>query len=82
MSLLVAVLGAGNIAQQHLPVLKALPECDLVSIVDTNSDTLTESADRFDIPNRYGSIAGLAVSFTLRVGGGEPVLGIPQHHHH
>jgi predicted dehydrogenase len=59
MSLLVAVLGAGNIAQQHLPVLKALPECDLVSIVDTNSDTLTESADRFDIPNRYGSIDDL-----------------------
>ena len=28
--------------------------------------------------NRYGSIAGLAVSFTLRVGGGEPVLGIPR----
>ncbi len=28
--------------------------------------------------NRYGAIAGLAVSFVLRVGGGEPVLGIPR----
>ena len=28
--------------------------------------------------NRYGSIAGLAISFTLRFGGGEPVLGIPR----
>ncbi len=28
--------------------------------------------------NRYGSIAGLAVSFALRFGGGEPVLGIPR----
>ena len=28
--------------------------------------------------NRYGSIAGLAVSFVLRFGGGEPVLGIPR----
>lgn len=28
--------------------------------------------------NQYGSIAGLAVSFVLRFGGGEPVLGIPR----
>ena len=59
MPLSVAVIGAGNIAQQHLPVLNALPECDLVSIVDTNPDTLTESANRFDVPNRYGSVDNL-----------------------
>jgi len=28
--------------------------------------------------NRIGSLAGLAVSFVLRFGGGEPVLGIPR----
>ncbi len=28
--------------------------------------------------NRYGSMAGLAVSFILRIGGGEPALGIPR----
>ena len=28
--------------------------------------------------NWYGSVAGLVVSFTLRFGGGEPVLGIPR----
>ena len=28
--------------------------------------------------NRYGSIAGLIVSFVLRFGGGEPILGIPR----
>ncbi len=28
--------------------------------------------------NKYGSIAGLIVAFILRIGGGEPVLGIPQ----
>ena len=28
--------------------------------------------------NRYGSIAGLAVAFTLRVGGGEPAVGLPR----
>ena len=27
--------------------------------------------------NRYGAIAGLVVSFVLRFGGGEPVLGLP-----
>lgn len=58
-SLSVAVIGAGNIAQQHLPVLKALPKCDLEYIVDTNSDTLTESADRFGIPNRYSTVDDL-----------------------
>lgn len=52
----VAVIGAGHIAQQHLPVLTALSECNLVSLVDTNADTLAASADRFDIPNRYASI--------------------------
>ena len=28
--------------------------------------------------NRYGAVAGLVVSFVLRGGGGEPVLGIPR----
>ena len=28
--------------------------------------------------NRYGSMAGLAVSFVLRLGGGEPALGLPR----
>jgi high affinity choline transporter 7 len=28
--------------------------------------------------NRYGSMAGLTVSFILRIGGGEPALGIPR----
>jgi len=28
--------------------------------------------------NRYGSIAGLAISFILRFGGGEPALGLPR----
>jgi high affinity choline transporter 7 len=28
--------------------------------------------------NKYGSIAGLVVSFVLRFGGGEPLLGIPR----
>lgn len=28
--------------------------------------------------NRYGSMAGLAVSFILRFGGGEPALGLPR----
>ncbi len=58
-SLSIAVIGAGNIAQQHLPVLRALPECDLVSLVDTNADTLAESADRFDVPNRCTSVDDL-----------------------
>tara|TARA_Y100000588_G_scaffold390265_3_gene495233 strand:+ start:13463 stop:14428 length:966 start_codon:yes stop_codon:yes gene_type:complete len=58
-SLSIAVIGAGNIAQQHLPVLRDLPECNLDSIVDTNAKTLADSADRFSIPNRYATVDDL-----------------------
>lgn len=55
----VAVIGAGHIAQKHLPVLMGLPECHLASLVDTNADTLAASAERFDVPNRYASVGEL-----------------------
>ncbi|MCA0986562.1 sodium:solute symporter family protein [Guptibacillus algicola] len=31
----------------------------------------------FKDANKYGSIAGLIVSFILRIGGGEPIIGLP-----
>ncbi len=54
-ALKVAVIGGGNIAQQHLPVLKDLPEADVVALADANPKVLQESADRFAIPNRWSS---------------------------
>ena len=54
-ALKVAVIGGGNIAQQHLPVLKDLPEADVVALADANPKVLQESTDRFAIPNRWSS---------------------------
>lgn len=48
----VAVIGGGNIAQQHLPVLVDLPQVELIALVDTDEQTLRETADRFDIAQR------------------------------
>ncbi|MDQ3702421.1 MAG: Gfo/Idh/MocA family oxidoreductase, partial [Chloroflexota bacterium] len=48
----VAVVGAGNIAQQHLPVLTAHPDCEVVLLCDTDEAMLAESAYRFAIPGR------------------------------
>ena len=52
-ALKVAVIGGGNIAQKHLPVLKDLLAADVASLVDADPRTLQESADRFSIPNRW-----------------------------
>ena len=54
-ALKVAVIGGGHIAQQHLPVLRDLPEAALVSLVEKQPQTLQETADRFAIPRRFSS---------------------------
>jgi predicted dehydrogenase len=45
----VAVIGAGNIAQQHLPVLTNHPECEVAVLCDANPSTLAATADRFGV---------------------------------
>lgn len=45
----VAVIGAGNIAQQHLPVLTNHPDCEVAVLCDVNPATLAETAQRFGI---------------------------------
>ena len=54
-ALKVAVIGGGHIAQQHLPVLRDLPEAALVFLVEKQPQTLQETADRFAIPRRFSS---------------------------
>ncbi len=49
----VAVIGGGKIARQHLPVLKDLPEADVVALADSNAQALRECAERFDIAGRW-----------------------------
>jgi myo-inositol 2-dehydrogenase/D-chiro-inositol 1-dehydrogenase len=45
----VAVIGAGNIAQQHLPVLTNHPECEVAVLCDVNAATRAATAERFGI---------------------------------
>ena len=45
----VAVIGAGNIAQQHLPVLTDHPDCEVAVLCDGNAAVLAETAQRFEI---------------------------------
>ena len=51
----VGVIGAGNIAQFHLPVLKALPAVETITLCDENTATLNETGDRFHIASRSTS---------------------------
>ena len=51
----VAVIGAGNIAQQHLPVLTNHPACEVAVLCDVNPAMLAESAERFGIAEREES---------------------------
>ena len=51
----VAVIGAGNIAQQHLPILTNHPESEVVALCDLNPATLAETAQRFGIDEQVDS---------------------------
>jgi predicted dehydrogenase len=53
----IAVVGAGNIAQQHLPVLTQHPLCDVAVLCDRDPAILAATADRFAIPGRAADVA-------------------------
>ena len=64
-SIRVGVIGAGNIAQSHLPVLKALPEVEIVALCDKEIAMLNETGNRFQIANRTTSYKELLESNAL-----------------
>jgi predicted dehydrogenase len=51
----VAVIGAGNIAQRHLPVLGGSPDCEVAVLCDANPAILAETAQRFTAPGAGGA---------------------------
>src|SRR5687767_1617260 len=55
----VAVVGAGNIAQEHLRVLATHPACDVVALCDRNPAVLASTADRFGVPERLADAKAL-----------------------
>lgn len=52
-ALKVALVGGGKIAQYHLSVLADTTAATVVALVDSNPQTLEETAARFAIPERY-----------------------------
>src|SRR5688572_23285159 len=48
-TLRVAVVGAGNIAQEHLRVLTQHPDCDVAVLCDRNPAVLATTAARFGV---------------------------------
>jgi predicted dehydrogenase len=48
----IAVIGAGNVAQAHLKVLAAHPDCDVVALCDRDPAILAATGDRFAIGER------------------------------
>jgi predicted dehydrogenase len=53
----VAVVGAGNIARQHLPVLTHHPLCEVALLCDADPAALAGTADRFGIAGRGAGVA-------------------------
>lgn len=51
----VAVIGAGNIAQEHLRVLTAHPDCEVVLLCDLDPVVRSETAKRYGIPQHVDS---------------------------
>jgi predicted dehydrogenase len=48
------VIGSGRVAEtRHLPVLRSLPDVDIVAVADIDLDRLNWVADRFHVKHRY-----------------------------
>jgi len=55
-----AVIGAGNIAQSvHLPILRRLPNVELIALCDRNYSKARAVAERFGIPHAVRSVEEL-----------------------
>lgn len=46
----VALIGAGQIARQHMACLKAMPDIELAAVCDLSRATAEAAAERFDVP--------------------------------
>ncbi|MFT4647745.1 MAG: putative dehydrogenase/nucleoside-diphosphate-sugar epimerase [Glaciecola sp.] len=55
----VGLIGAGNIAEFHLDVLKATPNVEIVAICDLSESRAKEAADRYGVQNAVTSVQEL-----------------------
>ena len=54
-----AVIGTNNIAREHIPVLQALPEADLVALCDINAEAVALASDEFGVRQTFTSVDDL-----------------------
>lgn len=60
MKLKVALIGCGRVVElRHLPVLRQLPDADVVAVADVDQRRLCTIADRFGVKERYTTAAEL-----------------------
>ncbi len=55
----IALIGAGNIANAHLDAYKALDNVEIAAVCDINESRLNETADKYNIKNRYTSVEAM-----------------------
>lgn len=55
----IALIGAGNIANVHLEAYKNVENAEIAAICDINEQRLNETADKFNINNRYTSVEAM-----------------------
>ena len=54
-----AIIGLGNIASKHLPVLAHFADVELVAFCDTNEERLRSVSDQYGVPQRYVDLQSL-----------------------
>ncbi|MDA1193390.1 MAG: Gfo/Idh/MocA family oxidoreductase [Candidatus Poribacteria bacterium] len=61
----IGIVGAGGIAHAHAGACAELPDVELAAVCDVSPDALNAYADRFQVPNRYNSLADMLAAETL-----------------
>ena len=54
-----AVIGTGHIAREHIPVLQALPEAELVALCDINANAVADASKEFGVAQTFTSLDDL-----------------------
>ncbi len=56
----IGIIGLGGVAQLvHLPIIKKIPEAEVIAVADSNRSTLNSVAEKFGISNRYSDFRKL-----------------------
>jgi nucleoside-diphosphate-sugar epimerase/predicted dehydrogenase len=63
----VGIIGCGWIAEKHIPLIKSIPQAEIVGIADSDSRRLEEVSKKYNIDNCYDSLTALIESNEIDV---------------